>query len=95
MPQVHDESGRFAIVSSSAKMPSSCWGKYCWVGVVRLAEGFRGSDVRAISDRTRTVEEVLWGSGGVSVGRTERCAFARAVAEAREVMQELAGKGEN
>ena len=42
-----------------------------------------------ISERAKGVVSIAWRSGAVRVGKTERSAFARALAEARAVAGSL------
>jgi hypothetical protein len=76
---------RYIIKTASAKMPNSCWGTYRRVAVLEVDGGVRepriireGKGVRII----RTWEKL-------SVGKTERCAYQRALAEAAETKQLL------
>lgn len=68
------------VMTSSAQMPSSCKGTYRRVALVKLAQDYtaRGQLPKMISTHARGVLEVV-DLGNFSVGKTERCAYARAV----------------
>lgn len=78
------------VMTSSAHMPSSCWGRYRNVALVQLTQEYTARRLlpthqpRMISERARGVLRVVH-LGKYSVGKTFRCAYhaARAVAEAR------------
>jgi len=80
------------VVVKSASMPHSCWGRYVSVSVCDINRtGIEWDDdfqpVMA-SARCRTVDRVLWDSGPVSVGKSERCASARAKARAEQIARD-------
>lgn len=76
----------FQVVTKAAKMPTSCRGRYRRVAVVETET----ADVPAmISDRARGVRRIVRDYGACSVGRTERCAYARAMADARDLAADL------
>ena len=79
----------YIVVEKSAKMPTSCWGRYVRLGllVVDPAEIPEGGP-RMISDRARGVVRVVTTRERCHVGRTDRCAAARARAE----LEDLAGR---
>lgn len=93
MPTAYKTAGKFAVLTASAKMPASCWGKYRYCAVVELEEGFRAADVTMISPRAKAVRRVIWASDAGNVGLTERCAHRQHLAEAVRVM-EAAAAGE-
>lgn len=71
---------RYIVLSSAAKMPSSCKGQYKRVALVELD----GSNVRPamISERARGVKRIVQTWERLSVGKTDRCAYRVALAEA-------------
>lgn len=71
------------VMTSAAKMPNSCWGRYRNVALVKLTPEYttRGARPAMISERARGVLAVEH-RGHHSVGQTARCALARAVASA-------------
>jgi hypothetical protein len=79
------------VVSASAKMPNSCWGKYDHVAVVDVPYWLAAKHALGkwrpamISNRARGVNRILWDSGPVSCGKTERAADARAWKRAEEI----------
>jgi hypothetical protein len=46
-----------------------------------------------ISERARGVRRIGWHSGAVSVGKTDKCAYARAQREAQDVLAKLQAEG--
>jgi len=83
---------RYIVMSASANMPSSCWGKYGRVAVVELEEGWT-SRPAMISDRARGIRRVVKTWERLNIGTTERCAFARAVTDAAELAARLNSTG--
>jgi hypothetical protein len=79
---------RYIVMTASACMPASCWGVYGRVAVVELEPGFK-SKPKMISDRAIGIKRVVETWEKCNVGKTERCAFARAEAEAHELADEL------
>ena len=73
----------FIVQTSSAKMPSSCWGTYRRVAVLKVNDGVTKASM--ISERSRDVLEVIWVADRLYVGTTERCAYQIALAEAEEM----------
>jgi hypothetical protein len=78
----------YIVMTASAKMPTTCWGRYGRVAVVRLEDGFEGTP-KMISERARGVEEVVALWDRQHIGSTTRCAFSRALAEAEAMCEEL------
>lgn len=76
----------YAVVTSSARMPLSCWGRYRRVAVVCKIEG---SVPKMISDRARGIVEIVRDYGPQHEGSTERCAYERALIEAEDLAWEL------
>lgn len=79
------------VMTSSAKMPSRCWGKYGNVYVVQLTQEYtaQGKRPKFIGKRARGILRVVWESGPQNIGRTNRCAFNRTLAEANRYAHEL------
>lgn len=79
------------VMTASAKMPSSCKGRYGKVAVVQLTQEFtaQGKRPKMISNRAKGVLRIVWQSGPQNIGRTERCGFQRALAEAMRYAEEL------
>jgi hypothetical protein len=71
------------VMTSSAAMPSSCMGTYRRVAIVKLCMDYAiaGLEPKMISARARGVEAIR-DYGHQNVGKTERCAYRRALAEA-------------
>lgn len=80
-------SRRLIIQDAASRMPSKVRHRYRHVAVIELdddvPEGFRPA---MISNRARGVKQIIWHSGPCSTGKTERCAFARAMATARQIV---------
>jgi len=78
------------VMTSCAKMPSSCWGIYRNVALVKVCQHFAAWNIKPamLSKRARGVLE-LRHMGAFHVGKTERCAYQRALASARERAQLL------
>jgi len=66
------------VMTSTAKMPSSCWGTYRRIALVRLTPDYAAvrQRPRMISDRARGVAE-LKDLGHHHVGKTRRGAYQR------------------
>ena len=64
-----------------AKMPNNCWGKYRRVAVVETSLP-AGIEPRMISKRARGVVRIYHDFGALNVGKTDRCAYRRALAGA-------------
>ena len=83
-------SGRYMVMDRRAKMPTSCWGgdNYRRVGIVAVNWENLAYEQRAepsmISDRARGVMRVVVTWERLYEGKTERCAFRRALDEAIE-----------
>ena len=81
---------RFVVMTSSAKMPGSCWGQYARVAVVEtdLPEG----TPKMISDRARGMVRIVqtWERCSAPPGG-KNTAFTRALAEARAMADHLNG----
>lgn len=80
----------YIVMTSSAKMPSSCGGRYRNVAVVELEDGFVGIPTM-ISTHARGVKRVVRHYGPQSVGKTDRCAYARAFKAAQALADEMNG----
>ncbi len=79
---------RYIIMTASAKMPMSCWGRYARVAVVEtdLPEG---QSPKMISKRARGLIRIVETWERLNVGTTEKCAFQRARTEAQELIWDL------
>lgn len=72
------------VMTSAANMPSSCWGRYRNVALVQLTQYATANGLRParIDDRDRSILRIA-GKHHYNVGKTARCAYARAVAAAQ------------
>jgi hypothetical protein len=80
---------RFVVVSSAAAMPNSCWGVYRRVGVLEVEASVDVARL-TIDERRKGVVRVVSTWERLNVGTTARCAYQRALAEARELAASLA-----
>jgi hypothetical protein len=78
----------FIVRYAAAKMPTSCWGTYRRVAVLEVE---RGTKPAMISERATGVIRVVETWERLHVGKTARCAYSRAYAEAEELAAELNG----
>ena len=78
----------YTILTASANMPLSCWGRYARIAVVELEPGFDGRPAM-ISERARGVSRIVETWERLHVGSTDRCAYARAMAAAEELLGTL------
>lgn len=77
----------FIVVSKCARMPASCWGRYKRVAVVEVIDP--AIAVPAIDARRKNVVRIVRTWEKLNAGSTERCAYSRALAEARALATEL------
>jgi len=70
---------KYIVMTASAKMPSSCMGRYARVAVVEVR---KGSDPRIISERCKDVIRIVQTWEHLNVGKTEKSAYHRALKEA-------------
>jgi hypothetical protein len=79
----------YVVTTASAAMPSSCMGQYRHVRVVKVCyyDWVRG--LRPTSIRSKQVLQVVSDTGPWNVGKTERCAYAKALVRANELASRL------
>lgn len=79
------------VMTASAKMPSSCKGRYGKVAVVQLDQHYTASGKRPkfIGERAKGTLRVVWESGPQNMGKTAKCAYQRALIEAERYAAEL------
>lgn len=72
--------GHYIVMTSAAKMPQCCWGRYRNVAVVEVED----INVRPtmISMRALNVIRIVKHFGPQSVGKTKACAYERTLVEA-------------
>lgn len=67
------------VMTASAKMPSSCWGRYGKVGLVIVdRDELPVGEPAMISERAIGVVEIIEVWDRLNMGTTDRCAFAKA-----------------
>lgn len=85
------------VMTSAAKMPTSCWGQYRNVALVHIDQHYTatGKIPAIISERARgvvrlsTMASAVIRLGHHNVGSTERCAYRRAIVLAEQRAQRL------
>jgi hypothetical protein len=81
---------RFVVQIASANMPNGCWGAHARVAVLEIEPGTRADfKPTMISERARGVARVVETWERLNVGKTERCAFRRALAAAERLAADL------
>ena len=78
---------RYITKTATAHMPNSCWGRYGKVAVIEVEPGVK--DVAMISDRARGAIRVVEVWDRQFWGKSNRCAFAIALAEAEALAASL------
>jgi hypothetical protein len=79
---------RFVVLTAAAAMPNSCWGVYRRVGVLEVAADADESRL-TIDERRKGVVRVVTTWEKLNVGTTARCAYQRALAEAKALAASL------
>lgn len=84
MPGTH-----YIVMSSWAKMPTSCWGRYRRVALLEVEEGY--DLVSMISERAKGVVRIIktWERCHYGRGKSGRCAYSRAWHEAFELKRDM------
>ena len=77
----------FIVQTASASMPQSCWGHYRRVAVLEVPLGVERASM--ISERAEDVIRIVESWERCNVGKTKRCAYERALAEATELAANL------
>jgi hypothetical protein len=85
----------FIVMTAAAHMPSSCRGRYRRVAVVEVMsyDLNHGNAPKRIDARDRRIFRVI-DLGKHSVGKTERCAYARALKQAEALAYRLNNAGD-
>ena len=78
---------RYVLLDKAASMPQSCKGQYRRIAIVELDDS--GVVPQMISERARGCKRIvsLWDK--LSVGKTDRCAYKVALAEAQAELATL------
>jgi hypothetical protein len=82
----------YIIQTASAQMPSSCKGIYKRIAVLEVAAGINKASM--ISERVKDVVRVVETWERLNVGKTEKCAYARAMVEAEALRRKLMNRHE-
>jgi hypothetical protein len=80
----------YIIQTAAAQMPGSCKGWYKRIGLLCVDEGI--DSVSMISERAKGVRYVVETWERLNVGRSEACAYQRALKEARDKRALLRGR---
>lgn len=81
---------RYIISDASANMPNSCWGVYRRIAILELEPNWpEGKFPAMISKRAKGVKRVVRTWERLNVGKTNRCAYNRAYAEAKAELTKL------
>ena len=78
---------RYIIKTAGESMPARCKGTYRKVAVLELDPTH--TDVAMISERARGVVRIVHLERKLNVGLTDKCAYERALAFARDLIQDL------
>ena len=78
---------KYIVMTSSAKMPSTCKGEYRNVAIVEIEDG--ADYPLMISKRAKGVVRIVSQLPPTYVGKTDRCAYAKALAWATEQTEAL------
>lgn len=70
------------VMTSSANMPATCWGRYANVAVVKIDSN---NPPKQINPKHKKVLDIRYYEGKLFVGKTNKCAFARALSRANEL----------
>lgn len=76
----------YQLLVASAQMPASCKGVYKRIAIVETVSAERP---KMISERTKGVIRIVRSWERLHVGKTERCAYARAMREAEGLLASL------
>ena len=80
----------YIIQTASEKMPGRCSGSYRKVAILEVLDGV--DKVSMISDRAKGVIRIVARWDRLSVGKTDRCAYRRALAQAEDMLARLNAK---
>ena len=79
----------YKLMTAAAKMPQSCWGIYRRIAIVEVET--EDTEPAMISERARGVVQIVATWEKLNVGKTDRCAYAKALKEAEEMLESLLG----
>jgi hypothetical protein len=77
---------RYIVMTASARMPANCRGRY---GKVAVVETDQTGTPKMISTHARHCVEVVQIWDRRNIGTTRKCAYCRAIEEARKLAAEL------
>lgn len=77
------------IVKTAADRVPGGWGTYRRVAVLEVEPGVTADDVAMISPRAKGVIRVVETWNRLNVGKTDRCAYRRALAAAHALAEDL------
>lgn len=79
-PEEGTQTMAYIVKTSSAKMPASVKAQYRNVAIIEVDDNI--TDVSMISERAKGVKRIVRHYGPLHVGKTDRCAYRVALAEA-------------
>ncbi len=85
IPDTYGPVPHYIVQTASAHMPSSCRGNYGRIAVIET----RGVQPSRIDERDRNVVRIVSRWERLNIGKTPKCAFAIALAEAFELAARL------
>ena len=77
----------YKLITAAAQMPQSCWGTYRRIAIVQVESA--DTEPAMISERARGVIQIVATWEKLNVGKTDRCAYAKALKEAEEMLADL------
>ena len=82
---------QYAVLTATAHVPSTCWGRYGKVAVAEIdpAEVPADGRIKMISNRARGVVRIIQIWDRLYHGSTDRCAYRRACREAYALIAHL------
>ena len=78
---------KFVVLTSQAKMPTACWGRYGNIAVVQVRDGY--VKPKQIHPRHKAVERIVEYWGRRHMGKTSTCEYARCLRAANELCEKL------
>ena len=77
----------YKLMTAAAQMPASCWGTYRRIAIVQIETA--DTVPKMISERAIGVVEIVATWEKLHVGKTTRCAYAKALKEANAMLADL------
>ena len=77
----------YKLMTASAQMPQSCWGTYRRIAIVQVETA--DTEPAMISERAIGVVRIVATWEKLNVGKTDRCAYRKALKEAEKMLSDL------